>query len=76
VGHQGPRNLGCRQFVGNSKSGSFGIYLVERHLGSPTVALELHVTTQDFIKFWGKIFVFILLVLIENFQGFKTFEFI
>jgi hypothetical protein len=33
------------------------------------------VTTQDFIKFWGKIFVFILLVLIENSQGFKTFEF-
>jgi hypothetical protein len=31
------------------------------------------VTTQDFIKFWGKIFVFILLVLIENPQGFKTF---
>jgi hypothetical protein len=31
------------------------------------------VTTQDFIKFWGKIFVFILLVLIEISQGFKTF---
>jgi hypothetical protein len=31
------------------------------------------VTTQDFIKFWGKIFVFILLALIENLQGFKTF---
>jgi hypothetical protein len=31
------------------------------------------VTTQDFVKFWGKIFVFILLVLIENLQGFKTF---
>jgi hypothetical protein len=31
------------------------------------------VTTQDFINFWGKIFVFILLVLIENSQGFKTF---
>jgi hypothetical protein len=34
------------------------------------------VTTQDFIKCWGKFFVFILLVLIENSQGFKTFEFI
>jgi hypothetical protein len=33
-----------------------------------------HVTSQDFIKFWGKIFVFILLVLIENSQRFKTFE--
>jgi hypothetical protein len=32
------------------------------------------VTTQDFIKFWGKIFVFILLEMIENSQGFKTFE--
>jgi hypothetical protein len=39
------------------------------------VPLDL-VTTQDFIKFWGKFFVFILLVLIENLQGFKTFEFI
>jgi hypothetical protein len=28
-----------------------------------------NVTTQDFIKFWGKIFVFILLVLNENFTG-------
>jgi hypothetical protein len=27
---------------------------------------SLRVTTQDFINFWGKIFVFILLVLIEN----------
>jgi hypothetical protein len=35
--------------------------------------LQLPVTTQDFINFWGKIFVFILLVLIENSQGFKTF---
>jgi hypothetical protein len=34
------------------------------------------VTTQDFIKFWGKIFFFILLGLIENSQGFKNFEFI
>jgi hypothetical protein len=31
------------------------------------------VTTQDFINFWGKIFVFILLVMIENSQSFKTF---
>jgi hypothetical protein len=31
------------------------------------------VTTQDFIKFWGKIFVFILLMLIGISQGFKTF---
>jgi hypothetical protein len=34
---------------------------------------EKSVTTQDFIKFWGKIFVFILLVLIGNSQGFKNF---
>jgi hypothetical protein len=32
------------------------------------------VTSQDFIKFWGKIFVFILLEMIGNSQGFKTFE--
>jgi hypothetical protein len=31
------------------------------------------VTSQDFIKFWGKFFVFVLLVLIEISQGFKTF---
>jgi hypothetical protein len=31
------------------------------------------VTSQDFIKFWGKFFVFIFLLLIENSQGFKTF---
>jgi hypothetical protein len=35
--------------------------------------ITICVTTQDFIKFWGKIFVFILLVLIENSQGFKNF---
>jgi hypothetical protein len=34
------------------------------------------VTSQDFIKFWGKFFSFILPVLIENSQGFETFEFI
>jgi hypothetical protein len=32
-----------------------------------------YVTSQDFIKFWGKFFAFILYVLIENSQGFKTF---
>jgi hypothetical protein len=31
------------------------------------------VTSQDFIKFWGKFFAFIFLVLIEISQGFKTF---
>jgi hypothetical protein len=38
-----------------------------------TFGMPAGVTTQDFINFWGKIFVFILLVLIENLQGFKTF---
>jgi hypothetical protein len=32
------------------------------------------VTTQDFIKFWGKFFAFALLEMIEISQGFKTFE--
>jgi hypothetical protein len=31
------------------------------------------VTTQDFIKFWGKFFAFVLLEMIEFSQGFKTF---
>jgi hypothetical protein len=34
------------------------------------------VTSQDFIKFWGNFFAFIPSALIENSQGFKTFEFI
>jgi hypothetical protein len=33
-----------------------------------------NVTTQDFIKFWGKFFVFVLLEMIGNSQEFKTFE--
>jgi hypothetical protein len=28
--------------------------------------MALLVTSQDFIKFWGKFFAFVLLVLIEN----------
>jgi hypothetical protein len=35
--------------------------------------VELTVTTQDFIKFWGKFFAFVLLEMIENPQRFKTF---
>jgi hypothetical protein len=31
------------------------------------------VTTQDFIKFWGKFFAFVLLEMIGISQGFKTF---
>jgi hypothetical protein len=33
----------------------------------------ISVTTQDFINFWGKFFVFVLLEMIEFSQGFKTF---
>jgi hypothetical protein len=46
-----------------------------QHNKNPTVERPMgyHVTTQDFTKFWGNFFVFILLVLIENSQGFKTF---
>jgi hypothetical protein len=33
-----------------------------------------HVTTQDFIKFWGKFFAFVLLEMIDFSQRFKTFE--
>jgi hypothetical protein len=40
----------------------------------PNVCITV-VTFQDFIKFWGNFFcfVFVLLVLIENPQGFKNF---
>jgi hypothetical protein len=31
------------------------------------------VTTQDFVKFWGKFFAFILLEMFGISQGFKTF---
>jgi hypothetical protein len=31
------------------------------------------VTTQDFTNFWGKIFAFVLLEMIEISQRFKTF---
>jgi hypothetical protein len=31
------------------------------------------VTSQDFIKFWGKFFTFVLLEMIGNSQVFKTF---
>jgi hypothetical protein len=31
------------------------------------------VTTQDFVKFWGKNFALVLLEMIEISQGFKTF---
>jgi hypothetical protein len=33
------------------------------------------VTSQDFINFWGKFFVFVLLEMIGFSQEFKTFEF-
>jgi hypothetical protein len=36
--------------------------------------LKACVTSQDFIKFWGKIFAFVLLEMIGNSHGFKTFE--
>jgi valyl-tRNA synthetase len=34
---------------------------------------ELVVTSQDFIKFWGKFFAFVLLEMFGNSQGFKNF---
>jgi aminopeptidase N len=42
-----------------------------------TLKLDTHglgnVTTQDFVKFWGKIFAFVLLEMIGISQGFKNF---
>jgi hypothetical protein len=39
----------------------------------PVFQQRLFVTSQDFIKFWGNFFAFVLYVLIEFSQGFKTF---
>jgi hypothetical protein len=35
----------------------------------PLLPALVFVTSQDFIKFWGKFFAFVLLVLIEFFTG-------
>jgi hypothetical protein len=32
------------------------------------------VTSQDFVKFWGNFFAFVMLEMIGNSQEFKTFE--
>jgi hypothetical protein len=42
-------------------------------LRRPKMRWGATVTSQDFIKFWGKFFALVLHVLIENSQGFKTF---
>jgi hypothetical protein len=42
-----------------------------RHVS--VLSKKISVTTQDFIKFWGKFFAFVLLEMIEISQGFKTF---
>jgi hypothetical protein len=44
-----------------------------RRLQRRAQAYTIIVTSQDFIKFWGKFFAFVLYVLIENSQGFKLF---
>jgi hypothetical protein len=58
-----PRQLGIRSFL----SPLLGI-----EEEAPTSSSS-PVTTQDFINFWGKIFVFVLLEMIGFSQGFKTF---
>jgi hypothetical protein len=37
------------------------------------LCVALSVTTQDFVKFWGKFFALVLLEMIEISQGFKFF---
>jgi hypothetical protein len=57
------------------KKYSFGFILIHnnsKHGGTFPWSLVI-VTTQDFIKFWGKFFAFVLLEMIGNSQGFKTF---
>jgi hypothetical protein len=36
-------------------------------------SMIIYVTSQDFIKFWGNFFAFVLLEMFGNSQGFKTF---
>jgi hypothetical protein len=48
-----------------------GIVIVDSYFMRDVALVNEAVTSQDFIKFWGKIFVFILLVLIENSQDLK-----
>jgi hypothetical protein len=38
-----------------------------------SMAEDIDVTTQDFVKFWGNFFVFVFLEMFGNLQGFKTF---
>jgi hypothetical protein len=42
-------------------------------VGSPVKSSSEYVTSQDFIKFWGEFFAFVLSALIGISQGFKTF---
>jgi hypothetical protein len=42
-------------------------------MSPPSLVQQVCVTTQDFIKFWGKIFAFVLLEMIGISQGFKIF---
>jgi hypothetical protein len=46
---------------------------IENKLEYAGVGANKNVTSQDFIKFWGEIFAFVLLEMIGIAQGFKTF---
>jgi hypothetical protein len=48
--------------------------LDEVALGYQPPSEALPITSQEFIKFWGKFFAFVLLEMIGNSQVFKTFE--
>jgi hypothetical protein len=77
-----PENVkGIQSFLGHA--GFYRRFIKNfSHLAKPLTNLLNHevkfvfVTTQDFINFWGKFFVFVLLEMIGISQGFKTFEFI
>jgi hypothetical protein len=65
--------LGTKRWAAHS-SGEISMKCPSPTIRTPPIAA---LTSQDFIKFWGEFFfAFALYVLIENSQGFKTFEFI
>jgi hypothetical protein len=66
---QSRRERGVDVVLANIRAG------VDEHVrvGVNDVSATSNVTTQDFIKFWGKFFAFVLLEMIGNSQGIKTF---
>jgi hypothetical protein len=58
---------------GGSAMGKALIFILT-HGSHRVLTGALYVTTQDFIKFWGKFFAFVMLEMFGISQGFKTFR--